>query len=302
MSTRTDGIVVPAQRFRRLVLIICALPLANCGGEGDEGGDGTGVNGEVSPDDPGVPAAITDGQWYRPTVAATWQWQLQGTVNTGYSVDLYDIDLFNSSATLIQQLQTAGRRVICYFSAGSFEPFRSDASRFQPEELGSVLEGFSDERWLDVRSSNVLEIMKSRLDLAVQKGCDGVEPDNVDGYQNASGFPLTASDQLLFNRRIANEAHVRDLTVGLKNDLDQIAALLAYFDFSVNEQCHEFAECDLLTSFVTAGKPVFNAEYAAVFVNDAAERARICTRSGELNLRTLILPLDLDDSFRFSCD
>ncbi len=296
MNMRIDRILVSAQRFGRLVLIICALPLANCGGDG---GDGTGVDDVV---DPGLPAAITDGQWYRPTVAVTWQWQLQGEVNTGYSVDLYDIDLFDSPATLIQELQAAGRRVICYFSAGSFEPFRSDASSFQPAELGSVLEGFSDERWLDVRSSNVLEIMKGRLDLAVQKGCDGVEPDNMDGYQNPSGFPLTAGDQLLFNRRIANEAHLRNLTVGLKNDLDQIAALLAYYDFSVNEQCHEFTECDLLTPFVTDGKPVFNAEYAAVFVSDAAERARICTRSGVLNLRTLILPLDLDDSFRLSCD
>lgn len=42
--------------------------------------------------------------------------------------------------------------------------------------------------------------MQARLDLAVQKGCDGVEPDNVDGYQNNSGFPLTAQDQLAYNR------------------------------------------------------------------------------------------------------
>jgi len=76
MSIRIDRILVSAQRFRRLVLIICALPLVNCG----DGGDGTGVDDGV---DPGLPAAITDGQWYRPTVAVTWQWQLQGDVNTG---------------------------------------------------------------------------------------------------------------------------------------------------------------------------------------------------------------------------
>jgi len=31
------------------------------------------------------------------------------------------------------------------------------------------------------------------LDLAAQRGCDGVEPDNVDGYSNDNGFGLTAA-------------------------------------------------------------------------------------------------------------
>ena len=54
------------------------------------------------------------------------------------------------------------------------------------------------------------------------KGYDGVEPDNVDRYVNASGFDLDADAQLAFNRFIANEAHARGLSVGLKNDLDQV--------------------------------------------------------------------------------
>ncbi len=156
--------------------------------------------------DPNVPP-ITQGNWYRPGVDATWQWQLLGTVNVAYDVDVYDIDLFDVSAGVIASLQTSGKRVICYFSAGSFESFRSDANRFRQDELGNTLEGFEDERWLDIRSPNVLQIMNQRLDLAVQKGCDGVEPDNVDGFANNSGFDLSATDQLAFNRRIANAAH-----------------------------------------------------------------------------------------------
>lgn len=53
-------------------------------------------------------------------------------------------------------------------------------------------------RLLDVRSANVHEVMISRLDLARQKGCDGVEPDNMDGYTNNSGFSLSANDQLAY--------------------------------------------------------------------------------------------------------
>lgn len=244
--------------------------------------------------------------WYRPPVDATWQWQLQpdgnGEINTTYAVDVYDLDLFEASAALIAELQGSGRRVICYFSAGTFEDFRPDAGQFAAADLGSTLEDFADERWLDIRSENVRRILQARLDLAVERGCDCVEPDNVDAYANDSGFPLTAEDQLDFNRFIADEAHARGLCVGLKNDLDQIAQLVGYFDFAVNEQCHEYDECDALRPFIDAGKPVFSAEYADEFVNDPARRAEICADAQALGLQTLVLPLDLDDSFRFSCD
>ncbi len=265
---------------------------------------GCGDGGLERPDsglDPNIPP-VTQGNWYRPAVSSTWQWQLQGLVDTGYDVDVYDIDLFDAPTTLITQLHNAGRKVICYFSAGSFEDFRPDAQRFRAEELGKPLGGFPDERWLDIRSANVLEIMRDRLNVAVQKNCDGVEPDNVDGYINDTGFPLSATDQLAFNRVLANEAHARDLSVALKNDLDQVRELVDYVDFSVNEQCHEFDECDMLRPFILAGKPIFNAEYADRFVNDPVERQNLCATALSENIRTLILPVELDDSFRFTCE
>ena len=45
--------------------------------------------------------------------------------------------------------------------------------------------------------------MTKRLDQCRQKGFDGVEADNVDGYSNSSGFPLTAAHQLAYNRFLA---------------------------------------------------------------------------------------------------
>jgi hypothetical protein len=39
--------------------------------------------------------------------------------------------------------------------------------------------------------------------------------DNVDGFTNATGFPLTPVDQLTYNRFLAMEAHVRGLSIGL---------------------------------------------------------------------------------------
>ncbi|MFK5925372.1 MAG: endo alpha-1,4 polygalactosaminidase [Desulfuromusa sp.] len=270
------------------------LLLISCGGSSSSSSDS-------SPDpDPAVPP-ITAGNWYQPPVLITWQWQLQGAVNTTYDVDIYDVDLFDVSAVLIQQLQQSGKKVICYFSAGSYEEWRSDADQFAAADLGNPLDGWPGERWLDIRSDNVQTIMKRRLGLAVQKGCDGVEPDNVDGYTNASGFNLSAADQLIFNRFLADEAHSRELSVGLKNDLDQVLELVDYYDFAINEQCFEYQECDLLTPFINKGKAVLNAEYEQKYVDDVNERDSLCGGSINRQFSTLFLPLDLDDSVRFSC-
>ena len=246
-------------------------------------------------------APVTDGNWYKPAPLSTWSWQLQGDINTAYNVDIYDIDLFDSSVQMIQSLQSSGARVICYFSAGSYEAWRSDAGDFHASDLGNTLDGWPDERWLDIRSVNVRAIMAARLELAKQKGCDGVEPDNVDGYTNNPGFNFTASDQIDFNRYIANQAHLQGLAVALKNDLDQVMQLVDYFDFAVNEQCFQYNECDLLDVFIQNNKAVLNAEYRSLYVNDAAARNQLCVNSINKQFSTLVLPIDLDDQFRLSC-
>lgn len=245
---------------------------------------------------------ITDGDWYQPEVTTTWQWQLMGNINTTYAVDVYDIDLFDSATDTIEALQADGHYVICYFSAGSSEDWRDDFHRFLPDDIGKQLDEWEGENWLDIRSQNVLQIMRDRLDLAVQKGCDGVEPDNMDGFTNDTGFNLLAVDQLYYNRTIANEAHMRNLTVGLKNDGDQVPDLVDYFDFSLNEECHAYDECAQLQPFIDAGKPVFNAEYTDTESEAQNLAATLCPQAQAENIRTLILPWDLDDSFRISCD
>jgi len=268
----------------KLIFLLSLPLLLSCGGN-----------------DTNTDVEAVEGNWYRPAPTVTWQWQLQGTINTSYDVEIYDIDLFDSPANLIQQLQNEGRKVICYFSAGSYENYRNDANDFDPADLGNLLDGWPDEQWLDIRSDNVRQIMQNRLDIAVTKGCDGVEPDNMDGYLNNPGFPLTEQHQVDFNRFIANEAHTRNLSVGLKNALGIIPELIDYYDFSVNEQCFEYDECNALTPFIQAGKAVLNTEYDQQYISDTNSRNNLCTESLNLQFSTLILPLDLDDSSRDSC-
>jgi hypothetical protein len=283
--------------MRTIIFIVILTFLVGCGSSGSSAQE----NGNKIFDSTVVP--ITSGNWYKPDVNSSWQWQLKDTINRSYNVEIYDIDLFDSNETLIESLKNDGKKVICYFSAGSYENWRSDKDAFPISVLGNIMDGWADEQWLDISNEELAPVMKARLDLAVQKGCDGVEPDNMDGYTNDTGFTLNADDQLAYNKFIANEAHRRGLSVGLKNDLDQIIKLEPYYDFSVNEQCHEYNECDKMQPFIDANKPVLNAEYLQDYVdNNNSERDNMCSNTISLQFKTLVLPLDLDDSFRYSCD
>jgi hypothetical protein len=200
---------------------------------------------------------------------------------------MYDIDLFDVPQAVMDELHDDGRIVICYFSAGSYEEWRPDAGDFPDVVLGDPLDDWPGERWLDIRRIDLLApIMTARMDLAVQKGCDGVEPDNVDGYANDSGFALTAEDQLTYNTWLAAEAHQRGLSIGLKNDLDQIPQLLPYFDWALNEQCFQYDECELLLPFVDAGKAVFGVEYEG-------DPADFCPQANAYDFDWLFKDIDL---------
>lgn len=232
---------------------------------------------------------------WRPRPGTSWQWQLSGDLDTSLDVAMYDLDLFTASDEAIQQLKARGVRVVCYFSAGTYEPYRADAKSLPFAALGKALPDWPDERWLDVRSEAVRAFVRKRLDVAAARGCDGVEPDNVDAFDNDSGFPISASDQIAFNRFIATEAHARRLSVGLKNDLRQIPELVASFDWALDEQCMQYAECDDLEPFIDAGKPVFQVEYG-----DESLRDGVCAAANRRNFDTLIKHLALD-AFRIAC-
>lgn len=224
---------------------------------------------------------------WRPEPGLAWEWQLDGKVTSTADVPVYDIDGFENSAADVARLHREGRKVICYVNAGAWEKFRPDQADFPRAVLGAT-NGWAGERWLDIRRLDVLEpLLERRFDMCRDKGFDAVEPDLVEGYANRTGFPLTAADQLRFNRMVARLAHERGLSVGLKNDLAQIPQLLAHFDFAVNEECAQYGECARLSPFIEAGKAVFHVEYE--------ERPEaFCAESRRLGLSSMQKRLDLD--------
>ncbi|MET0343732.1 MAG: endo alpha-1,4 polygalactosaminidase [Polyangiales bacterium] len=247
---------------------------------------------------------------WKPEKGATWDLQLIGPVNTSTNVDVVDIDAETSSKELIASLHRAGKKVICYVNAGAWEPYRRDSKKFPAEVLGKAWSAtkYADEKWLDIRRIDVLgPLMEARFDMAKEKGCDAIDADNVDGFDDAgsgadrTGFNLTHDDQLRFNRYIACAAHERGLAIGLKNNPSQADDLVADFDFVVSEQCFDYNECKRYQPFLTADKPVFLVEYQEdLSPNAEAKFSTMCTQADQLGI-SAILKNDELDAWRVAC-
>jgi len=192
----------------------------------------------------------------------------------------------------VATLHAMGKKVICYIDVGVYENYRPDAYKFPQEVIGNTDAGWNGSYWLDIRRTDVLgPIMKARMQMCKDKGFDAIEPDEIDGYSNDPGFPLTYQDQLNYNRFIAQMAHSMGMSIGLKGDIDQVKDLVGDFDWTLNEECFQYRECALLKPFSDAGKAVLQVEYRGTLDT-------ICPTANTNNWNSLLMPLNLDGGRR----
>ncbi len=205
--------------------------------------------------------------------------------------DVLSLDLFETLIEDIAALHAQGKRVICYLNTGSWEEYRPDAADFPKEVIGKDYEGWPGEKWLDIRHyEDFATTMQARFDLAVEKGCDGIDADNMQNYDEDTGFAVGASDQLAYNRWLSQQAHSRGLAIGLKNDPGQAVELVDWFDWSLVEDCSVYDWCGDLQPFTQAGKAVFQVEYT----DDWPSGAPFCAQAAELGYSAMLKNRDLD--------
>ena len=233
---------------------------------------------------------------YRPSIDTSWQIQFTGQLDTSVNAELFDVDLFDTSVETIKALQARGTKVICYFDT-AYESWRPDASELERFRR-NPMDGWPGQYWLDIRMPKVIDVLEKRVELAKQKGCDGVEADDVDLMNNDPGFKAIRGDQQQLVVTLAKKAHDLDLAFGLKNALDDIDYLLSHVDFEINEECFKYRECEKLDPFIAAGKPVFQLEYTDGSFEELA--AEVCPKSRARRFRTLIKHLNLDAA-RYAC-
>ncbi|KAF2437396.1 carbohydrate-binding module family 1 protein [Karstenula rhodostoma CBS 690.94] len=228
-----------------------------------------------------------------------WQIILTGVPDVSKSplpptdAPVWDVDLFDSDTATIAALKATGKIVICYFSAGTVEDWRSDAKDFPTGDVGKVLPEWPNEKWIQTGSKKVRDIMAKRIKLAGDKGCNAIDPDNVDGYQNDNGLNLKSQDAVDYVKWMATEASKYSMETGLKNALDIVDTLTSTVSFAINEQCAQLGECDRYAAFLAAGKPVFHIEYPTP-LNPAAANGVSCTGPGTAGLSTVLKNLALD--------
>lgn len=249
----------------------------------------------------GMPGtAHATGTWWQPSATTNLPlyWALSGSINVNDPAQIgerslsgtalprpavLDIDGEYNSAATVAWFHARGQKVICYFDAGVYEDYRADSSKFPTSVIGNPDGSWSGSWWLDIRQVDTLApIMQARMDMCRSKGFDAVEPDEIDGWENDSGFPLTYADQLDYNRHLFQWAHDRGLAILQKGDIIQTQNLvdpidsnlpLGYADATLNEECYRYKECTDpwnpitgrnqvgLQAYTQRGRAVWIAEY-----------------------------------------
>lgn len=271
--------------------------------------DASDLRAPLAPEDEVEDSRNRVGLW-QPAVGAKWQIILNSTIALNRTTDLvprdvriWEVDLFDTPIQTFRELKRRGNRIICYFSAGTSEDWRPDFAKFKAVDKGTCLPEWVGERYVDIRKRSIFEIMQERIRLASQKGCDAIDPDNIDVFQNEQGFPsnITRDDALDYFKALAREAARYGISTGLKNAQVMLPNLTEVIQFAVNEECTMYdskkdESCDIYEEFMkpkpnatttpipgrptrrVRGKPVFHIEYATfTFPNTTTNATKTTT-------------------------
>jgi hypothetical protein len=215
---------------------------------------------------------------------------------------VYDLDGFDNGAATVAALHARGAHVVCYIDVGTWENWRPDQGEFPTDLLGDT-NGWPGEKWLDTAPSGpdyatLQAIMTARFEMCRTEGYDAVEPDNLDGAENTTGFPLTVAEGDQYAEWVANEVHALGMSVAQKNFEDQSTTLEPYFDFVIEEQCFQYQDCGELAPYTAAGKAVLEVEYS----DQGANPATYCATAIADGFSSVEFDLALDGAVRVPCE
>lgn len=208
-----------------------------------------------------------------------------GSIEPSSSDNLVLLDL-DGHSDKISGYKSSGKYVVCYISAGSKESWRADASEFPQSVLYGDLQGWEGESWLDITKWTLLKpIMTARLEKAKKAGCNAMEYDNVDFYDNESKNLYNKVElkkyEIEYLTWLSETAKDNGMDSFLKNALAIIPDLVDIYDGAINESCHKFNECDSYGPFIEKGKPVLATEYEGDFNT-------ICAKAAVLKFNQLV--------------
>lgn len=237
-------------------LILVIAPLCGCS---KNGGDTSDTVNTVDPTTP--PSDKTT--WWKPVAGVSFDWDLDDLADgDSFDADVVDVDAFTTSAAQVAWLHAQGKKVIAYLSVGTIENYRPDAGLLPSEVVGRVYPEWPDERWLDIRQPEKLKPwLYSRINMILAKGFDAIEPDNLDSYENTTGFDISVDDLKNYLDLLIDLAHSNGLGIGQKNVPDLSVAYRSKFDWVLTEDAFQQGWQADVQPYIAAGKPVFAVEY-----------------------------------------
>ena len=245
-----------------------------------------------------VPCNLTRGSCYTPDINDRWQWQLSCApgiptctkiLSSEEQIRFYVIDWEDNSKKTVGKIHNSGARAIAYISAGTWENYRSDKDDFPRSVIGKRYDEWPDEYWLDVRRTDILlPIMRERMKVCKKKGFDGVQFDNLDGFQQSTEFPLTRKDYLRYTARLSNIAHKMGLSCAWENAVEIRTGLLPYMDWFLMEECSVYGECSAARTFISDGKFVGGVEYT-----DDAGSMKFCDTYAKYDISGMLKRMNL---------
>ncbi len=216
--------------------------------------------------------------------------------------EIIDIDVLDTEKEVVQKLKKQWKIVIWYINIWSIETYRDDFKDFPQSIVWKVYPWWEDERFLDIKNYNKFKkLIIKRLDIAHEKWFDGIEPDNMDSYDNLeeTGFKISQEDMKSYLLWFIWEAHKRGMFVVQKNAPELSESLQKFFDWALLEGAFYNNYFSDFSNYIDKEKPVFVVEYTdnskpQYFLKE------VCTQSQKLWFTTILKNRNLD-SFIVKC-
>jgi endo-alpha-1,4-polygalactosaminidase (GH114 family) len=239
--------------------------------------------------------------WWQPKASTSFDWDLADLTNTDkFTTDVVDVDAYTTSAEQVAELHAQGKKVIAYLSVGTFEKDRPDLDLLPKEIVGKVYPEWPDEKWLDIRQPEKLKPwLTSRFNMIIKKGFDAIEPDNLDSYDNETGFPITIDDTKRYCDYLIQLAHANGLSIGQKNVPDLSNEYASKFDWILTEDAFEQGWQDQVKEYIVLNKPVFAVEYTDNTSQQTFDNS-ICPKAKALGYYAILKHRDLD-KWTYTC-
>jgi len=156
----------------------------------------------------------------------------QPTDNYVYDSSNVEVELDTADYYDIQRIHDNDDYAVCKMSVATYQYWNVDAALFDIRDIGNIVEYSTEEKWLDISTYSVYDLMDDRISKAANLGCDKLLFLNTDIYNWNNGFTITKSITVQYYTDLILAANNLNMKVGaLDLDIGEDYEIYSLFDF-----------------------------------------------------------------------